>query len=40
VVAVQREKLDSPYLKKWAGPLGVAAELEGLLSRRIKPKHT
>jgi hypothetical protein len=39
-VAVQAEKLDGAYLKTWAEQLGVSAELEGLLSGRIKPKHT
>src|SRR5260221_13354421 len=40
VVAVQREKLDGACLRKWAGQLGVSAELDGLLSGRINPKHT
>ncbi len=40
VIAVQRERLDRAFLHKWAGELGVAAELEALLSGRIKPKHT
>ena len=40
VVAVQREKLDGSYLRKWARQLGVSAELDGLLSGRIRPKHT
>ena len=40
VVAVQREKLDRIYLNKWAQQLGVCAELDALLSGRIKPKQT
>ena len=40
VVAVQREKLDTTYLRKWAEQLGVSVELDALFSGRIKPKHT
>lgn len=40
VVAIQSEKLDRSYLKKWAGPLGVSAELNQLLSGEIRPKRT
>ena len=40
VVAVQSEKLDRPYLKKWAEALGVSAELNRLLSGEIRPKRT
>jgi hypothetical protein len=40
VVAVQGEKLDKPYLKKWADALGVSAELNQLFSGEIKPKRT
>jgi len=40
VVAVQQEKLDLAYLHKWAEQLRVRAELDALLTGRIKPKHT
>ena len=40
VVAVQGEKLDAPYLRKWAETLKVLAELNQLLSGEIKPKRT
>jgi len=40
VVVVQSEKLDKPYLEKWAETLGVSAELDRLLSGEIKPKRT
>lgn len=40
VVAVQGDKLDRPYLKQWAGELGLAAELNRLLAGEIKPKKT
>jgi len=40
VVAVQGEKLDRAYLNKWAEVLGVAAELNRVLSGGIKPKRT
>ena len=40
VVAVQADALDKTYLKQWAKELGLAAELERLLSGDIKPKHT
>ena len=37
---VQSEKLDKPYLEKWAEALGVSAELKRLSSGEIKPKRT
>jgi hypothetical protein len=40
VLAVQGETLDKNYLRRWAGEIGVAAELEKLLRGEIKPKHT
>ncbi len=40
IVAVQLEKLDRPYLKKWAEVLGVSAELDRLLGGEIRPKRT
>jgi hypothetical protein len=40
VVAVQDEKLDMPYLKRWGEALGVAAELNQLLRGEIRPKRT
>ncbi len=40
VAAVQLEKLDRPYLRKWAEVLGVSAELSQLLSGEIRPKGT
>ena len=40
VVAVQGEKLDRSYAKKWAEPLGVLDELSRLLSGEVKPKRT
>jgi hypothetical protein len=40
VAAVQLEKLDDDYMKKWAEILGVSAELDRLLSGEIKPKRT
>jgi hypothetical protein len=40
VVAVQKGKLNTDYLKKWAAELGVSEELEKLLSGKIKPKQT
>ena len=40
VVAVQSDALDKNYLRHWAGELLVTAELEDLLSGKIRPKHT
>jgi hypothetical protein len=40
VVQVQRGRLDEAYLRHWAGQLGVATELEAVMSGRIKPKQT
>lgn len=40
VVAVQRDQLDSAYLRKWASELRVKDTLESLLSGRVSPKHT
>jgi hypothetical protein len=40
VVAIQSEKLDLAYLKKWAELLSVSADLDRLLSGQIKPKRT
>jgi hypothetical protein len=40
VFAVQREKLDVAYLRKWADELEVSAELNQLPSGQIKPKRT
>jgi len=40
MVAVQAGSLDNDYLKKWAGELHLSAELEDLLSGKIKPKQT
>jgi hypothetical protein len=40
VVAVQQEKLDNAYLRKWAEQLGVRVELDALLKAQIKPKQT
>jgi hypothetical protein len=40
VVAVQADALDKAYLRQWSNELGVAANLERLLSGEIKPKNT
>lgn len=40
VVAVQGDKLDRPYLMRWAEVLGVSVELDRLLSGETRPKHT
>lgn len=40
IVAVQSEKLDRVYLKKWAATLGISEVLDHLLSGKIKPKLT
>ena len=40
VFVVQSEKLDKPYLEKWAEALGVSAELNRLIRGEIKPKRT
>jgi hypothetical protein len=40
VVVVQGDKLDKSYVKKWAEALGVATELNRLLSGEIRPKRT
>lgn len=40
VVAVQRDKLDFAYLRRWAGVLRVTPTLEDLLAGRIAPKQT
>lgn len=40
VVAVQRDKLDKPYLRQWAAYLAVAGELEDALSGKLCPKRT
>ena len=40
VLAVQTQKLDVEYLKKWAEQLDVSGELNRLLTGQIKPKHT
>jgi hypothetical protein len=40
IVAVQAEALDRPHLRRWAQELGLAAELDRLLSGGIRPKQT
>ena len=40
VVAVQAEALDKVYLERWAKDLGLASDLERLLSGEISPKRT
>lgn len=40
VVAVQKDALDLPHMRRWAGELGVTAELERILSGEIRPKST
>jgi hypothetical protein len=40
VVAVQSERLDKSYLRKWAESLGTIAELDRLLRGEIRPKRT
>jgi hypothetical protein len=40
VMAIQKEKLDAGYLRRWARELGVAETMEDVLSRRIQPKTT
>jgi hypothetical protein len=40
VMAVQKEKLDKSYLKRWAQLLEVSSELNRLLSGEITPKRT
>jgi len=37
VIAVQRERLDSDYLRQWAGVLGVSELLEKALAERHEP---
>jgi hypothetical protein len=40
IVAVQAEALNDGYLRRWALDLGVAMEIERLLSGEIRPKNT
>jgi len=40
VVAVQGDKLDRPYLEKWAAEIGVQDTLSDLLTGKISPKQT
>ncbi len=40
IFAVQREKLDLDYLRRWATHLGLTESLEEILSRRTRPKTT
>jgi hypothetical protein len=40
VVAVQKDDLDRPHLRRWAKELGVSGVLEDLLSGKIRPKST
>jgi hypothetical protein len=40
MVVVQADALDKDYLKHWARELKLTAELEDLLSGKIKPKRT
>ena len=40
VVHVQRGELDESYLRQWAAELGLSADLEDVMSGRIKPKQT
>jgi hypothetical protein len=40
VVAVQRGRLDTSYLEKWADLLGVSSELSRVLTGEVKPKQT
>lgn len=40
VFAVQADKLDVNYLKKWAAELQVTQQLDDLLSGRLRPKTT
>jgi hypothetical protein len=40
VFAVQRDKLDRDYLRRWAGELGVETTLNLLLEGKLKPKTT
>ena len=40
IVAVQGERLDREYLRRWAGELGLTEDLEKALSGGFKPKAT
>lgn len=40
IVAVQGDRLDRDYLRKWAADLGLADEVEAALAGKFKPKHT
>jgi hypothetical protein len=40
VVAVQRGQLDTAYMRRWAGQIGVGALLEDALTGRVRPKTT
>jgi len=40
IVAVQGDRLDWNYLRKWADKLGLSAELDKALSGGFKPKQT
>ena len=40
VCAVQRERLDVPYLRQWAARLQVGDVLEDILAGRVSPKST
>ncbi len=40
VVTVQGEALDKDYMRRWAGELQVAGELERLFGGEIRPKNT
>jgi hypothetical protein len=40
VFAVQRGSLDREYMKHWAEELDVSAQLDDLLTGRLRPKNT
>lgn len=40
VLAVQRERLDRTYLRRWAAEIGVVDTLQDALAGRFKPKQT
>jgi len=40
IVAVQGDRLDRDYLRKWAVELGLIDEVESALAGKFKPKHT
>jgi hypothetical protein len=40
IMAVQKDRLDEAYLRKWAPEIGVLQLLEDALAGRIRPKNT